>query len=78
MESQSAVSVDAGVTMFQALESLGVTHVFGLPGTQTVPLFEALRRSRLATVVPTHERFQGRVLRTRWPAWPKRDSTRPR
>ncbi|MBK6350438.1 MAG: thiamine pyrophosphate-binding protein [Proteobacteria bacterium] len=51
----STTSVDAGVTMFAALESLGVTHVFGMPGTQTVPLFEALRRSRLVTVVPTHE-----------------------
>jgi acetolactate synthase I/II/III large subunit len=48
-------SVEAGAMMFAALESLGVTHVFGLPGTQTVPLFEALRRSRLTTVVPTHE-----------------------
>ena len=26
-----------------------------MPGTQTVPLFEALRRSRLVTIVPTHE-----------------------
>jgi acetolactate synthase-1/2/3 large subunit len=41
--------------MFAALESLGVTHVFGMPGSQTVPLFEALRRSRLTTIVPTHE-----------------------
>jgi acetolactate synthase I/II/III large subunit len=37
------------------LEELGVQHVFGLPGTQNVPLFEALRRSRVRTVVPTHE-----------------------
>lgn len=37
------------------LEQLGVQHVFGLPGTQNVPLFEALRRSRVRTVVPTHE-----------------------
>ena len=51
----NTTSVDAGVTMFAALESLGVTHVFGMPGTQTVPLFEALRRSRLTTIVPTHE-----------------------
>jgi acetolactate synthase-1/2/3 large subunit len=37
------------------LEALGVTTVFGVPGTQTVPLFEALRRSRLRTVLATHE-----------------------
>lgn len=37
------------------LECLGVEHVFGLPGTQNVALFEALRRSRLQTVVASHE-----------------------
>ena len=37
------------------LEALGATHVFGLPGTQNVPLFEALRRSRLRTVLATSE-----------------------
>ena len=51
----STTSVEAGEAMFAALEALGVTHVFGMPGTQTVPLFEALRRSRLTTIVPTHE-----------------------
>lgn len=51
----TATSVQAGEVIFGTLESLGVTHVFGLPGTQTVPLFEALRRSRLTTIVPTHE-----------------------
>jgi acetolactate synthase-1/2/3 large subunit len=39
----------------RTLERLGVTHVFGLPGTQNVALFEALRRASLRTVVPTHE-----------------------
>lgn len=39
----------------RTLEALGVTHVFGLPGTQTVPLYEAIRRSGLTTVVPTSE-----------------------
>ncbi|MGE5686700.1 MAG: thiamine pyrophosphate-binding protein [Gemmatimonadota bacterium] len=39
----------------RALERLGVTHVFGLPGTQNVPLFEALRGAAFRTVVPTHE-----------------------
>ncbi len=38
-----------------SLEALGVDCVFGLPGTQTVPLFEALRRSRIRAVLPTHE-----------------------
>jgi acetolactate synthase-1/2/3 large subunit len=34
---------------------LGVECVFGLPGTQNVVLFEALRTSSLRTVVATHE-----------------------
>lgn len=38
-----------------ALQRAGVGQVFGLPGTQTVPLFEALRTSRLRTIVATHE-----------------------
>jgi len=37
------------------LEALGVEVVFGLPGTQNLPLFEALRTSRIRTVVATHE-----------------------
>src|SRR5690606_9481424 len=49
------VSLEGGLELTRALEALGVTHVFGLPGTQNVPLFEALRRSRLETVVPTSE-----------------------
>lgn len=39
-----------------SLEQLGVDHVFGLPGTQNLALFEALRKSRrLRTVVATSE-----------------------
>lgn len=37
------------------LEALGVTTVFGVPGTQNVGLYEALRRSRIRTVLATHE-----------------------
>jgi len=37
------------------LEALGVELVFGLPGTQNVPLFEALRGSPLRMIVATHE-----------------------
>jgi thiamine pyrophosphate-dependent acetolactate synthase large subunit-like protein len=37
------------------LEVAGVECVFGVPGTQNVPLYEALRRSRLRSVVATHE-----------------------
>ena len=37
------------------LEHLAVEHVFGVPGTQNIAFLEALRRSSLRTVVPTHE-----------------------
>jgi len=38
-----------------SLERLGSTHVFGVPGTQSLGLFEALRKSRLRTVAATSE-----------------------
>ena len=38
-----------------ALTDEGVTDVFGLPGSQTIDLWEALRRSPLRTTVPTSE-----------------------
>ncbi len=38
-----------------ALEREGVTCVFGLPGTQTVEIYDALRNSRIRSIVPTHE-----------------------
>ncbi|MEX2375126.1 MAG: thiamine pyrophosphate-binding protein [Dehalococcoidia bacterium] len=38
-----------------SLERLGVERVFGVPGTQTVELFEELRRSRISVTLPTHE-----------------------
>ena len=37
------------------LQESGVEFVFGLPGTQTVGLYEALRVSAIRAVVPTHE-----------------------
>ncbi len=38
-----------------ALRHAGVDCVFGLPGTQTVNLYEALRTSSLRSIVATHE-----------------------
>ena len=43
------------IRVLRTVERLGITHVFGLPGTQTVPLYEALRRSGLQSVVPGSE-----------------------
>lgn len=39
----------------EALVRMGIDTVFGIPGTQSVPLFEALRRSPLKTILPTTE-----------------------
>lgn len=38
-----------------AMARHGITHVFGLPGTQSVALFDGLRRSSLRTILATHE-----------------------
>lgn len=39
----------------RALERAGIECVFGLPGSQTIGLFEALRASQLRTIVATNE-----------------------
>lgn len=39
----------------RSLESLGVEHVFGVPGTQNVLLYESIQRSRIRSVLATHE-----------------------
>jgi acetolactate synthase-1/2/3 large subunit len=44
-----------GEILCRALEELDVRHIFGVPGTQTVGLFEALRRSRIKSILATHE-----------------------
>ncbi len=44
-----------GRLLCSTLESLGVKHVFGLPGSQNVELFETLRQSSLRTILANHE-----------------------
>lgn len=41
--------------IWESLGALGVESVFGVPGTQTVELYEALRRSGLRAVLPSSE-----------------------
>lgn len=53
--STSPLTLDGWRRAVRTLEALGVTHAFGLPGTQSLPLFEALRTSPLTTIVPTSE-----------------------
>ena len=49
-------SVSNGAELLcNTLESLGVRHVFGVPGTQNVVLYEALHRSGIRSVLSTHE-----------------------
>jgi acetolactate synthase-1/2/3 large subunit len=38
-----------------ALGHIGINTVFGIPGTQNLELFEALRRSEIRTILPTTE-----------------------
>ena len=45
----------AGEQLWAALRALGADCVFGLPGTQTIDAFQALKHSGLRTIVPTHE-----------------------
>jgi acetolactate synthase I/II/III large subunit len=47
--------VDGAEALARALEQVGVTHVFGLPGTQNAPLFAALARTRVRTVLTGSE-----------------------
>src|SRR5262249_4708722 len=52
-------TVTGAQLLCRTLKRLGVTDVFGLPGTQNIDLFEELRRANLRTVVPTHELAAG-------------------
>ena len=50
------VKLQSGATrMVEALDSAGVRCVFGLPGTQTIELFEVLRQRDIRTVIATSE-----------------------
>ncbi|HEY1952498.1 MAG TPA: thiamine pyrophosphate-binding protein [Gemmatimonadaceae bacterium] len=45
--------------IIEVLTGAGVKYVFGLPGTQTLALFEALRKSPLQTILTTSELTAG-------------------
>jgi len=50
------MATTAADVLCSALERRGTTHVFGIPGSETIELWDALRRSSgLASVVPTNE-----------------------
>lgn len=51
----SGSAVSGAELVCATLAQVGVDCVFGLPGTQTVGLYEALRRSPLRSIVATHE-----------------------
>ena len=51
----TAEPVSGAEALCRALERAGIDTVYGLVGTQTLSLFEALRTSRLRTVSPTDE-----------------------
>ena len=50
------MATTAADVLCAALERRGTTHVFGIPGSETIELWDALRRSSgLTSVVPTNE-----------------------
>jgi thiamine pyrophosphate-dependent acetolactate synthase large subunit-like protein len=51
----STVSTTGGTLLCATLADLGIDTLFGLPGTQTVGLYDEFRASPLRTIVSTHE-----------------------
>lgn len=56
MSTTELSGADAIVTV---LQECGVTTVFGVPGTQNIPIYDALRRSDINTVLATSETMAG-------------------
>jgi acetolactate synthase-1/2/3 large subunit len=54
-ESMIPRAANGAELLCNTLEALGVTHVFGVPGTQNILLYDALRRSGIRSVLTTHE-----------------------
>ena len=52
-------TVSGADRLVESLQRLGIDCVFGLPGTQVVPVFDSLRRAGLRVIVPTHELAAG-------------------
>jgi len=52
-------TMTGGDAIVAALETNGVTTLFGLPGAQIYPLFDAIARRDLTLYVPRHEQAAG-------------------
>lgn len=55
MSAAHPAGLEGAIHVCRTLEALGVRHVLGVPGTQTVPLYEAIRKSKLESIVPSSE-----------------------
>ena len=56
----SSARMTGGEAMVRAAEANGIDTVFGLPGAQIYPLFDALKRSeRIRTITSRHEQGAG-------------------
>ena len=55
----NAQTMTGGEAMVRAVRANGVDTVFGIPGAQIYPLFDALQRSRITTIVTRHEQGAG-------------------
>src|SRR5262245_44825076 len=47
--------LDGADRLAAALEAYGIRHLFGMPGSQNAPLFDALRKTGITTVLSTSE-----------------------
>jgi acetolactate synthase-1/2/3 large subunit len=59
LDALSAGQHPGGVLVAAALESAGITHTFGIPGTHNIELYDALAASRVCPVLVTDEQSAG-------------------
>ena len=53
------LTLTGGEVLVRCLESHGVTHIFGIPGDVTIPIYAALQKSSLIHITTRHEQGAG-------------------
>ena len=54
-------SMSGGEAMIRAVQANGISCIFGIPGAQIYPMFDAMYRLGIESIVTKHEMFH------RWP-----------
>jgi acetolactate synthase I/II/III large subunit len=57
--SSKRIEISVGKAIIEAARANGTTTIFGVPGAQIYPLFDALYDSGIALIVPRHEQAAG-------------------